>query len=213
MTISLPGLESIPPAAPREPMIYIYCLIASISFQPQKSLSEEGRQPGSCASEGSLECSGGCAALSNKGPRAAPVGALGLRVYPAGTRLCLQPHTAPATSVSCPACSPDQTREDAIRVSLKRPVLFPLVGHSYDTQNEERRSGRASLQTHLGGRHGFGLCLLEGPISTCPYRPSLAGSRPARRGKETLPCAVMAGQNQESNVPASHRGLLVQGQS
>lgn len=33
------------PGAPEESVIHIYCLIASTSFQPQKRLWEEGRQP------------------------------------------------------------------------------------------------------------------------------------------------------------------------
>lgn len=33
------------PGAPKEPVVCISYLIASISFQPQKSLSEEGRHP------------------------------------------------------------------------------------------------------------------------------------------------------------------------
>lgn len=210
------------PGAPKEPGICISYLIASISLQPQKSLSEEGRQPqlllfrrhfGNNQVAGVSLCQiktlpplrWGHSGLVHEGP------ALGAH------------QSLTSFSTFCLFSSMlQQTRERKIRhftetagVVFWATVTTPEMRRSTWAERA-LRSALNQVYAILGAPRGLGSCFLEGPFGPFPtYRPkgSSAVIRPAQCRNEKSARAVMAGQNQKSNVPASHLELLFQSQS
>ena len=209
------------PGAPKEPVICIYYLIASVSFQPQKSLSEEGRQAQLLLFR------------RHFGNQVAGVSPCQIKTLPPlrwersgfvqeGPALGVH-QSLTSFSIFCLFSSTlRQTRESKIKHFTK---TTDVVFWATVTAPEMRRSTWAEralrsalnqVYAILGAPRDLGSCFLEGPFGPFPtYRPkgSSAVIRPAQCRNEKSARAVMAGQNQKSNVPASHLELLFQSQS